>query len=123
MRKSGYLQRASEGISHKLDLNDEQNAHLQGLAQTLHGLREGWAEHRTELSAEIGRLLATPTLDRAAAMDMVQERHQAMTGHKQEIVAAFADFSDSLEPEQRDRLAEMIAERMQHRWGPSRWAH
>ena len=118
-----YLQRASERISGKLDLNDEQNAKLQGLTEALRSLREDWMARRTGLNAEIGNLLATPTLDRDAAMDLLQERHQAMTGHKQGIIAAFADFSDSLQPEQRARLAELIADRMQHRWGQPRWAH
>ena len=40
-----------------------------------------------------------------------------------EIVEAFADFSDTLAPEQRTRLAELIAKRAQHRFGPPGWAH
>ena len=90
-----YLQRASERISHKLDLNDEQDAHLQGLTQTLHGLREGWAEHRTELSTEIERLLATPTLDRVAAMDMLPLRESRAKAPRHEARVRKIPFASS----------------------------
>jgi Spy/CpxP family protein refolding chaperone len=103
--------------------DDEQNQSLRGLAETLRRLREDWAEQRTERSEEVKRLLASPSLDRDQVMDLLTQRHEAMAGHKREIVDAFADFSDNLQPKQRARLAELISERMQHRWGPDRRSH
>lgn len=118
-----YLQHASERVARELDLNDEQNGRLQGFVETLGGLRASWLDHRTELIDELEGLLAAPTLDRERVVDVLDERHQAMVVRRQEIVDAFADFSDSLQPEQRDRLADLIAARMQQRWGHPRWAH
>lgn len=55
-------------------------------------------------------------------MDLLPERHEAMGEGEREIVDAFADFSDSLQRDQRARLADLIAERLRHRWGSPRWA-
>ncbi len=118
-----HLDHVTARIAHKLDLNDEQNQRLQGLAETLRKLRGGWTENRTQRADEIGRLLAAPTLDRSRAMGLVKEGREALTENSQAVIDAFADFSDGLRPEQRAELAELIAKRMQRRWGPPRWAH
>jgi periplasmic protein CpxP/Spy len=118
-----YLKHVTERVSRKLDLNEEQNQRLQGIAEMLRKLRADWAERRTQSSNEIESLLAAPTLDRDRVMDLLTQRHEAMAERKREIVDTVADFSDNLQPEQRARLAELIADRMHHRWGPPRWAH
>lgn len=118
-----HLEHVTERVSRKLDLGAEQNQKLQGLTEMLRKLRGDWAEHRTQRSGEIESLLAAPTLDRDRALDLLSQRHEAMAERKREIVDAFADFSDNLQPEQRARLAELISDRIQHRWGPPRWAH
>lgn len=56
-------------------------------------------------------------------MDLLTRRHEVIAERKHAAIDAFADFSDSLQPEQRTRLAELISKRMQHRWGPPHWAH
>jgi uncharacterized membrane protein len=93
------------------------------VAEALRGLRNDWAERRTERRAEIEHLLSSPTLDRTRAMDLLEEAHQTMADRRHEIVDAFADFSDSLGTDQRTRLAELVRERMGHRWGPPGCAH
>jgi len=118
-----HLNRVTALVARKLDLNDEQNQRLQGLAETLRKLRRDWTEHRNEHADEIGRLLTAPTLDRNRVMGMLTEGREALAEHSEEVIGAFADFSDSLQPDQRVQLAEFIAKRMQHRWGPSHWAH
>lgn len=118
-----YLEQVTGRVSRRLDLNDEQNDRLLGFAEALRRLRGDWTERRTQWSDEIERLLAASTLDRDRATDLLAERHQTMAERKRELVDAFADFSDALQPDQRARLAELIAARMQHRWGPPRWTH
>ncbi|MGA7980990.1 MAG: periplasmic heavy metal sensor [Chromatiaceae bacterium] len=121
-RHSGYcaggdfLNHITARVSRKLDLNAEQNEKLQGLAAMLRQLRGDWRERRPQVSPEIDSLLATKTLDRDLVMELLEKRRQAMAEHKRELVDAFADFSDSLRPEQRTRLAELITRRLQHRW-------
>lgn len=121
--RGDYLNHVSARVSRKLDLNDAQNQKLQGLAETLRTLRGDWSEGRVQRSEETKRLLAAPTLDRDQAAGLLTESHEAWVDRRREIVDAFADFSDALQPEQRTRLAEIISDRMQHRWGPARGAH
>ena len=110
-------------MARKLNLDEAQSQQLDGFAEALRRLRGDWVERRAGIGGEVERLMAAPTLDREQVMALVEERHRALAEHKREIVHAFADFSDSLQPEQRTRLVELIAERMQHRWGYRHWAH
>lgn len=126
-RHNGYcrggdsMQHITERVSRKLDLNDEQKLKLEAFAETLQKLRSDWSERRTQMSAEVEDILAGPSLDRDRVIALLDERHQAVNERKGEVVDAFATFSDSLQPEQRTRLAELIAARMERRWGPPGW--
>lgn len=129
-RYNGYCaggdltQRVTERVSRKLDLNEYQAAKLQGFAEKLQALRSGWSEGRNQIRGELEGLLAAPVLDRDRVTGLLDERHQALAERKGEIVDAFGDFSDSLEPGQRTRLAELITARLDHRWGgPPHGAH
>ena len=89
-----------------------------------------WAKHRSYCSAD-GRIqhitqrvgskldLDADQLDR---LEVFAETLQEIRNERA-VVDAFADFSDSLEPEQRSRLAELIGDRMMHHWGHPRWGH
>ena len=118
-----YFQHVTERVSRKLDLNEGQSEKLQGVAEALRGLRTDWSGQRTRMTEEVQGLLAAPALDRAMVRGLLDERRHAMDQRVGEIVEAFADFSDTLAPEQRTRLAELIAKRAQHRFGPPGWAH
>lgn len=122
-RGGDFMQHITERVSRKLDLNDEQRLKLDAFAETLRELRGNWTERRGQMGVEVEGLLAAPLLDRDRVMALLEERHQALSNRKGEVVDAFADFSDSLRPEQRTRLAELIARRMERRWGPPGWSH
>ena len=49
--------------------------------------------------------------------------YHAIVAHKPALVDAFAAFSDSLSPEQRNRLAELVDRRMGRGWGHHRNVH
>lgn len=117
-----FMQRASERVSHKLELDDNQKAKLQGFTENLRTLRDDWSEGRSQVRDHVEDLLTAPSLDRDRVTALLDERHQTMTEREAALVNAFGDFSDSLKPEQRTRLAELIAERLNHRWGgPPHW--
>jgi Spy/CpxP family protein refolding chaperone len=118
-----FVKRVTDRVSRKLDLDEDQAARLQGLAEKLRALRGDWTEGRTRMRTDVDGLLAAPTLDRDRAMTLLDQRHRSMAARKSEIVDAFADFSDSLQPEQRTKLAELLSKRLGHYWGPARWAH
>lgn len=127
--RSGYcsaenrIQHSVERIGRKLDLDDDQQGRLAAFVETLRGLRSERQDHRAAIKNHITELLSTPALDRARAVALIDERYQAMDASKRALVDAFADFSDSLAPEQRSRLADLIGDRTMYRWGPPRWAH
>jgi Spy/CpxP family protein refolding chaperone len=128
-KQNGYCSRSdlmghvTERVARKLDLDDQQQAKLQTFAESLQSLRGDWSERRAAAREEVEALLASPSLDRERVMGLLDARHQALAEHQREVVDAFGEFSDSLRPEQRTRLAELIAQRMDHRWGPPHWAH
>lgn len=117
------VQHLTERLTRKLDLNEGQQAKLQAFAEKLGALRAQRAERRGADREAVEQLLSAPQLDRDRAVELLDARLATVTGHKRELVEAFADFSDSLAPEQRERLAELISHRMNHRWGPPRWDH
>ncbi|MEA3411635.1 MAG: periplasmic heavy metal sensor [Pseudomonadota bacterium] len=119
----GRMQHVTERISKKLDLDDEQKSRLTALGERFQALRGDWREHRTELRADVQDLLKNDRFDRERALQMIDERQQTMIEGKRDMVNAFAAFSDSLEPEQRTRLAELIGEWSGHHRGHPGWAH
>lgn len=128
-KQSGYcspekrIQKITERVGKKLDLNDDQQGRLEVFAETLRGLRGERKAHRDAVKDNVTELLSASSLDRDRAITMIDERFQGMNDSKRTLVDAFADFSDSLEPEQRSQLAELIGNRMMGRRGHPRWAH
>jgi len=108
-------------VSYKLGLGEEQGAKLAEFVDQLGALRQSWAAGRADMSDEVESLLAAPALDRERALQLVEERQRAMADYAAKLVDDFADFSDSLEPEQRTALIEMVRARMQDRCGPGAW--
>lgn len=92
------------------------------MGEQFRGLRASWLERRTALRDELQMLLSSAVLDRERALEILDGRQQDLAMFGRELVAAFADFSDSLEPDQRNRLAELIGGRLDRRWGPACWA-
>jgi protein CpxP len=93
------------------------------LSEQFQALRGNWRERRVDMRANVLDLLKNDRFDRERAQQMIDERQQSMAEYKRDMVDAFAEFSDSLDPEQRARLAELIDHWSGHRWGHHGWAH
>lgn len=119
----GRMQHVTQRVGSKLDLNEDQLNRLEVFAETLQEIRNERQDHRAAMKDDVTELLSAPSLDRDRAVALIDERYQSMGDSKRAMVDAFADFSDSLEPEQRSQLAGLIGDRMMHRWGHPRWAH
>ena len=117
------MQHISERIGHKLDLNDDQQGRLESFVGTLRELRGEQQDRRRGMKQDVTELLSAPELDRERAIALIDERFQSIDDRKRTLVDAFADFSDSLAPEQRARLAELIEQRRMGRWGRHHWAY
>lgn len=128
-KHSGYcspenrIQKITERVGRRLDLNDDQQGRLEAFAQILQDLRSHRQVRRVAVKDNVAELLSASSMDRDRAIELIDERLQGMNDGKRSLVDAFADFSDSLAPEQRARLAELIDNRMAGGWGRPRWGH
>jgi protein CpxP len=65
--------------------------------------------------AELQALLAGSTFDREKANALIQSKVGAVNSQSPKVVAAMADFYDSLKPEQQAKVREFMNQR--GRWG------
>jgi Spy/CpxP family protein refolding chaperone len=97
----------------KLDLDAAQKARLATLADALQAQRSALVaggEPRAELQA----LVAGTRFDRARAQALVEGKTAAVRDKAPAVVTAMADFFDSLNPAQQQKLRDMLA-RGRHR--------
>ncbi len=101
-----------ERVSDKLDLTVEQEGKLDNVFLEMRQMRRDVMRDRKDNMQEVMSLLDAPSLDQEKALAMFNDKADAIKQHAPEIVAAMADFSDSLSPEQKQQAQEM----MQHRF-------
>jgi len=92
----------------KLDLDAAQKARLATLADALQAQRSALVaggEPRAELQA----LVAGTRFDRARAQALVEGKTAAVRDKAPAVVTAMADFFDSLNPAQQQKLRDMLA--------------
>ena len=104
-------------VSQRLDLNEGQKAKLEALGQTFLGVRQDFIKTRSEGRVVMAELLSEPELDRERARAQFQEHQEALTGHSGEVIDAIAEFSDSLNPEQRKTVVEWLNRPRHGRFG------
>ena len=97
-------------------LDEAQKAKLGVLADKLRAQRNALVGSTTDPRAELQSLVAGPTFDRAKAKSLVEAKTGAITTQSPEVIAAMADFYDSLKPEQQTKVRELMARRGHHGW-------
>ena len=103
-------ERMLERVGAQLKLDDAQKQRLTVLADKLREQRAalvGASDPRAEFQA----LMAGPTFDRQGAQALVESKTAALRSKSPEVIAAAADFFDSLRPEQQQQVREFIAKR------------
>ncbi len=95
----------------KLDLNDVQKQRLSVLGDKLREQRTALMGKTTDPRAEFQSLVAGTTLDKAKAQAMVDEKTSALRSKSPEVIAAAADFYDSLNPAQQQQVRELMQRR------------
>jgi len=91
-------------VTSKLDLNEAQASNLKAVQTQFMQHRKEHQNGRTELVA----LLDTPTLDQDKALSLVKQRSEMMKEKAPTMIALIADFTNSLNDEQRGELKQMI---------------
>lgn len=105
----GYMMHKLEK---KLDLNESQMMNLEAAKDFMQAQRK---EHMAmDYRSQMKELLSQPALDQAKIIGMMEEKMQAMRANAPEMIAKVAAFTDSLTPEQRAELMEMMNKRGRH---------
>jgi len=103
-------------ISHKLDLNEVQEQHLDNLKDTMLNLKAERTEKRNPREL-VKAMLADPVLDEATVLNLIQERTNRINQKAPQVVSALADFTNSLSDEQRAEIIETVEKISKHRRG------
>jgi Spy/CpxP family protein refolding chaperone len=111
--------RMIDKVGSRLDLDEAQKAKLGVLADQLRAQRNAFVGTTADPRAELQSLVAGATFDRAKAKSLVDAKTSAITAHSPEVIAAMADFYDSLKPEQQAKVREFMASRGRG-WGHHR---
>lgn len=104
-------------VTSRLELDAVQREKLQVLVDAVQAARIDARERRSGMREEARALLESTMLDRDRAQGLVDLGQASLVGHLRELVDPFADFTDSLTPEQREELVAMIDRRLERRWG------
>lgn len=102
-------------VASKLELDAQQKAKLAVAADKLHQQRTA-LRGATDPRAEVQKLVAGDKFDRTRAQALVTEKTAAVTAASPEVIAALADFYDSLNPQQQAKVREFMERRHGHGW-------
>lgn len=108
--------RIVERATSKLDLNVDQQKLLIALSDKLNAQRMELAGQGGNPRAEIKALVAGEKFDRTRAQKLISEKTTLVQTKGPEVIAALADFYDSLNPAQQQKLREYMESR-------GRWFH
>jgi protein CpxP len=97
-----------ERASRKLDLDAAQQAKLTTLADAMEAQRKAMVAQGGEPHAELKAVLAGPQLDRKRAQALIDAKTTAVREASPAVIAAAADFYDSLKPEQQQKVREVL---------------
>ena len=100
--------RLVDKVGRKLDLDAAQKAKLGVLADKLREQRNAVVEGSADPRAELQALMAGNTFDRVKAKTLIDAKLGAVNTKSPEVVAAMADFYDSLKPEQQAKVREFM---------------
>lgn len=92
----------------KLDLNEDQKKRLSTLGDKLFEQRTALIGQTTNPRAELKALVAGETFDAARAQALVNEKTTALQAKSPEVIAALADFYNSLNPAQQQKVRDYM---------------
>jgi periplasmic protein CpxP/Spy len=99
-------------VASRLELNEQQKANLSVLVEKLHAQRAALAG-QPDARAQFQALVAGDKFDRSGAQALLQKATSAIETRSPEVIAALADFYDSLDARQQAKVREYL----QHRRG------
>ncbi|MBS7776840.1 Spy/CpxP family protein refolding chaperone [Acidovorax sp. CCYZU-2555] len=99
-------------ITSKLNLDGPQQLKLQALANALQSQRAALVGSQAmDPRAQIQALVSGETFDSASAQTLIDEKMRAVQSHSPAVVAAMADFYNSLGPVQQQQVRDVMQRR------------
>ncbi|MCU7922418.1 MAG: periplasmic heavy metal sensor [Candidatus Thiodiazotropha sp. (ex Dulcina madagascariensis)] len=111
----GRIDRVTERIGKQLQLDDVQHLQLDQLKEKFVVIAHELRSDRSTYVDEAIDLLNTPALDREQAHTLLMRKQAQLASVSNELIDAFADFSDNLNQSQRNELQSMISHHREHR--------
>jgi Spy/CpxP family protein refolding chaperone len=106
-------------IGRKLKLDGGQRERLAALQGKLHEVHSELRQVRRDTHRQVEQLISAPQLDREAARRLVAVPRHAVEEYMPEMVDSFADFYDSLDGDQRQRLLSLWQRHQRHHGVPA----
>jgi len=100
-----------ERVSSKLDLTDAQKLKLNVLADKLEAQRTAFVGKAADPRAEVQAIMAGDKFDRTRAQALMDEKTRAVQANSPEVITALADFYDSLNADQQQKVRELMQRR------------
>ncbi len=95
-------------VASKLDLNDDQKKRLTTLADKMLEQRTALIGATKDPRAEMKALVAGDKFDAARAQTLLNEKTTALQAKSPEVIAALADFYNSLNPTQQQKVRDFM---------------
>lgn len=109
-----FKARMVERVGKELELNEQQKQQLGALGDRLREQRVALVGKTTDPRAEVQALVAGAQFDKARAQAILDEKTAAIRGKSPEVIGAAAEFFDSLNPAQQQKVRDFMKGR--HGW-------
>ena len=100
-----------ERVSNKLELNEAQKLKLGVLADEMIAQRKARRGDSADPRSEMKALVAGATFDRTRAQTLLTQKTEVVQAGGPKVIAAMADFYDSLNPAQQAQVRERLEKR------------
>jgi Spy/CpxP family protein refolding chaperone len=111
-----WRERMLERATKELQLDDAQKQRLGVVFDKMREQRNALVGSTTNPRAEMGALIAGATFDKARAQTLIEQKTGAVREKSPEVIAATADFFDTLKPEQQQKVREFLQRGGRHGW-------
>jgi Spy/CpxP family protein refolding chaperone len=103
-------------VAGKLDLNEDQKKRLGTLGDKAYEQRTALIGQTKDPRAEMKALVAADKFDRTRAQALITEKTTSLQTKSPEVIAALADFYDSLNPAQQQKVRDYMDGRGHRFW-------
>ncbi|MEW8028233.1 MAG: periplasmic heavy metal sensor [Candidatus Thiodiazotropha sp.] len=111
----GRIGWVTERVGKQLDLDDSQQHYLAQLKEQIVLSANELRRDRSTYVDQAVDLLENPEFDREKARTLVMQKQAQLASLSSDVIDAFADFSNNLNQDQRDKLQSMIMHHREHR--------